>query len=169
MTKSASAFVPSGDRLLTFEVAGAAYALPIAAVLEVVEADRATCVPGLPQDLAAVMNWHGDALPLVASSPLLEGTEPDGTSPVAEDVAADAGGPSILKAQVLVVSDRSIESARLGMPVDRVLGLVDGRAKPNRSQSVVVERRPVDGRVVSVLDPRRLVARAEEIIERAVD
>ena len=50
--------------------------------------------------------------------------------------------------------------------LDHHIGAV--HAGSNRSQHVVVERRPVDGRVVSVLDPHRLVARAEEIIERAV-
>jgi hypothetical protein len=32
----------------------------------------------------------------------------------------------------------------------------------------VVERRPIDGRVVSVLDARRLLERAAETIERSV-
>ena len=178
MSRPTTAFAPSGDRLLTFEVAGAVYALPIAAVLEVAEADRATCVPGLPAELVAVVNWQGDALPLVASGPLLAGSIPDeedsasageaDTDGVEPPDSAEEEAASILKGHVLVVSDRSVEAARMGMPVDRVLGLVDGRARPSRSEDVVVERRPVEGRVVSVLDPRRLVARAEKIIESAV-
>jgi hypothetical protein len=44
---------------------------------------------------------------------------------------------------------------------------VDGAGPTGRSHDVVVERRPVDGRVISVLDPQRLVERAEEIIQRA--
>jgi hypothetical protein len=34
-----------------------------------------------------------------------------------------------------------------------------------RGADVVVERRPIGGRLVSVLDPRRLLARAVQVIE----
>jgi chemotaxis signal transduction protein len=163
----------STDRILTFEVGDAVFALPIEAVLEVAEADRATCVPGIPANVAAVMNWNGDPLPLVASHLLLAGSDPEEphTRPSAESTpvdeqTADEENQGVLLAQVLVISDRDDEAGRLGMPVDRVLGLVDGRPKAAHSQNLVVERRPVEGRVVSVLDPHRLVARAEEIIER---
>ena len=61
--------VPGQDieRLLTFEVANAVYALPIAEVHEVAEANRICCVPTLSRDRVGVMNWHGDALPVVSS------------------------------------------------------------------------------------------------------
>jgi chemotaxis signal transduction protein len=168
--RSSGPGLASGDRLLTFEVGVSVYALPIEAVLEVTEADRATCVPGVAEEVAAVMNWHGDPLPIIASRLLLAGADEDldSDSASASLPAADEGERTILREQVLIVSDRSEEAGRLGMPVDRVIGLVEGRPGPGRSQHVVVERRPVDGRVVSVLDPHRLVARAEEIIERAV-
>jgi chemotaxis signal transduction protein len=164
------------DRLLTFEVAAVVYGLPISVVLEVTEADRATCVPGLPTELVAVMNWHGDALPLVNSEQLLAGVNeesPDEDSEVVDSVSAsadiaDVEEGAILKEQILVVSDGGDESAALGMPVDRVIGLVNGTSRSSRSTNVVAERRSVDGRVVHVLDPRRLVARAEELIERVV-
>ena len=54
------------------------------------------------------------------------------------------------------------------MPVDRILGLVDGAGGVARGPDAVVERRPIDGRVVSVLDARRLLERAAEMIERSV-
>ncbi|MBW2229292.1 MAG: chemotaxis protein CheW [Deltaproteobacteria bacterium] len=156
------------DRLLAFEVGTSAYALPIESVVEVAEADRVTCVPGMPADVAGVMNWHGDPLTLISSQLLLASAEggKDEVTSGEEDSSVAAEG--ILRAQVLVLSDRADEPARLGMPVDRVLGLVPGGSRPGRAQSVVVERRPVDGRVVSVLDPQGLVARAVEVIERAV-
>ncbi len=69
---------------------------------------------------------------------------------------------------VLVISDRPDGAARLGLPIDRVLGLVDGQATCGANGELVVERRPVDGRVVSILDPRRLVARGADVIKRAV-
>ena len=49
-----------------------------------------------------------------------------------------------------------------------MLGVVDGALPRSRSKNLVVERRPIDGRVVSVLDPRLLVERASEVIEREV-
>jgi chemotaxis signal transduction protein len=162
--------IANADRLLTFEVGASLYALPIESVLEVAEADRLTCVPGVSERVAGVMNWHGDPLPIVASRLLLTGggtNDPEDLRMPGPTVG-DEGMAPILREQVLVVSDRAEEAGRLGMSVDRVVGLVEGRAGPVRSQHVVVERRPMDGRVVSVLDPHRLVARAEEIIERAV-
>lgn len=176
MTVALGSHEASGDRLLTFEVAHAVYGLPISVVLEVAEADRATCVPGLPAELVAVMNWHGDALPLVSSEHLLAGISEEYSqddsvsvdSTLASEDVADVGDEAILKAQVLVVSDGGDESAALGMPVDRVIGLVNGTSRSSRSTNVVAERRSVDGRVVHVLDPRRLVARAGELIDQAV-
>lgn len=159
--KRASGTVTNGERLLAFEVTQGVYALPIESVLEVAEADRATCVPGVRSDIAGVMNWHGDPLPLVATELLLAAGDVD----LAGDASDDDRG--VLRDQVLVLSDRGDESARLGMPVDRVVGLIEGGASPGRPTRVVAERRPVDGRVVAVLCPRLLVARAGEIIERA--
>jgi hypothetical protein len=57
----------------------------------------------------------------------------------------------------------------MGMPVDRVIGLVDGAAAEGTEQpdQLIVERRPVDGRIVHILDPVALVARGEEVIANA--
>jgi len=143
----------TSDRLLSFEITGTVYALPIAEVLEVTQAERITCIPTLPRSAAGVMNWHGDALPVVSPRMVL-----DEGGPVSE-------GDLVLE-HVLVVSDRPDAAARLGLPIDRVIGLVDGVGSGMRGNDLVVERRPVDGRVVCVLDPRRLVARAEQVIEQ---
>jgi hypothetical protein len=54
------------------------------------------------------------------------------------------------------------------MPVDRVIGLVPGQGYDARKgEGLVVERRPVDGRIVHILDPMALVARGAEVIESA--
>ena len=57
----------------------------------------------------------------------------------------------------------------MGLPVDRVIGLVDGGPRPDgvAAGTLVVERRPVDGRIVHILDPAALVVRGEEVIESA--
>jgi chemotaxis signal transduction protein len=138
----------SHERLLTFEVGGGVYALPIGGVLEVVEAGDVACIPTLPPALAGVVNHHGDVLPVLSRSRLLD---VDGTLPEPE--------------QVLVVSGSEEDSVRLGLPVDRVLGLADGAGAAARGAEPVADRRQIDGRLVSVLDPRRLVERAREVIE----
>ena len=148
----------SDGRLLTFEVLGTVYALPILEVLEVTETGPTTCVPTLERSCGRVMNWPGEVLPVVSPMLLLL---PDGeaTMPDKSDLERE---------HVLVISDRPDGDARLGLPIDRVLGLVDGEAARGAKGELVVERRPVDGRVVSILDPRRLVARGADVSKRAV-
>ena len=140
-------------RLLTFEVGGGVYALPIGCVVEVCEAEAWACVPMLPRDTAGVMNHHGDAVPVLRRSALLG-------IPHAEQVEPT---------QVLVISPRPTGGARLGLPVDRIVGLVEGVGAASRGASPVAERRNIDGRVVSILDPGRLVSRAREAIEHSLE
>jgi hypothetical protein len=127
------------ERLLTFEIGGLLFAMPIAGVLEVAEMG----------DVASVINYRGDALPVVHRSRLFHG----GTE------SADAAE------HVLVVSDRASGAARLGLDVDRVLGLVDGAGAISRNGDPVAERRPLGSRVAHILDPARLVERARLTIE----
>jgi chemotaxis signal transduction protein len=153
------------ERLLVFEVDSAAYALPIAEVHEVAEAQRIRCVPTISRDLVGIMNWHGDALPVVLAPLLLDSARPQDDEPLDADEESAEGAPTSVASQhVLVVSGRDNEAAQLGIPIDRVIGLVDGLQHRRGGARLVVERRSVDGRVVSVLDPRRLVARASEVI-----
>jgi purine-binding chemotaxis protein CheW len=140
------------DRLLTFEVAGDLYAMPISGVLEVADAARMTCIPTLPTSMGGVINYHGDALPVLNCSSLFEVNE------------SELGEPS----SILVISGRVGESARLGIPIDRVLGLVDGAAAAMSGAKTVAERRSIQGRVASVLDPQRLVSQARDVIESSL-
>lgn len=140
-------------RLVTFEVGGVHYALPIADVLEVTESTRVACVPTLPLEVGGVVNVHGEALPVVFPSALL-GHEP-----------ADLAAPE----HMLVLAAGPDESAaRMAVPVDRVIGLAGGGPAAAPEPGLVVERRPIEGRVVRVLDTGRMVARAAEIVERSV-
>ena len=143
----------ANERLLTFEVAGALFGLPIAGVLEVVERGESACIPTVPGDVARVMNYHGDALPIVSRESILELASPPDPEPE----------------HVLIVTDRASTIPRLGIGVDRVLGLVDAAPANARGVSVVAERRPIDGRVACILDPNRVVARAREVIEESLD
>ncbi|MEM7412271.1 MAG: chemotaxis protein CheW [Myxococcota bacterium] len=137
------------DRLLTFEIGASLFALPIEGVHEVAEFGEVACIPTLPRDVAGVVNYRGDALPVVNRGCLLEptrGTPADGE-------------------HLLVISDRPAGIPCLGLSVDRVLGLVDGTCTAGRGQDPVVEKRPMDGRLAHILDPARLVARAKKVIE----
>ena len=171
-----SASGPINERLLTFEVDQGLYALPIRGVLEVAESALVTSVPMLSRDRCGVMNWHGDALPVISPEILLQGA----TSVSDEDAAeAELRTPESIdddtpgeaepgaKPHVLVVSDRG-ELPKLGLPIDSVQGLVDGVIGRTRGLDLVLERRSIDGRVVCVLDPRGLVNRAEAVIEEMV-
>jgi chemotaxis signal transduction protein len=137
------------DRLLVFEVGDVRYALPIANVVEVAEPQELACVPTLPTATGGVVNHHGDALPVLRRSALFGLDEERLSEPT----------------HLVVVSLRAQETARLGFPVDRIAGLVDGAARGTGRGELVSERRPIDGRVVGVLDPGALVERARRAIE----
>ncbi|RIL05995.1 MAG: hypothetical protein DCC71_08240 [Proteobacteria bacterium] len=135
-------------RLVLFDVGGSAYALPISDVLEVAEWNAGAAIPTLAARTAGVVNLHGDALPVVSREALL-GAEPTGAAPE----------------NLLVLGAPGAESGRLGVPVDRVLGLADVPPGPAAAEGIVVERRPVRGRIVAVLDAARLLERASRVIE----
>jgi len=165
MSVSAATSFEEGDRLLTFLFEDVQYALPIDWVVEVAEKGRVTSVPSLSLPVGGVMNWNGEALPLVATE-LLLGRDRDDAGATPFGAAITVG---YAQEQILVISGGPGSSARMGMPVDRVLGLVeDGyRDSQQRDAGIVVERRPVDGRIVHILDPATLVARGGEVIESA--
>jgi chemotaxis signal transduction protein len=150
VTDAAQVF--SSDRLLVFEVAGAHYALPITDIAEVAEVGRIACVPTLRAAIGGVMNHHGDALPVIRRGALFE-----------------TGSEELDEPANLLVLGRSLEDAkRLGLPVDRILGLVDGAGGTAHGEDALVERRPIGGRLVNVLDPHRLLMRAIQVIEESV-
>ena len=143
----------SQKRLLTFEIGSSLFALPIEGVHEVAEIAELACIPTLPRDVAGVINYRGDALPVVRRERLLE------------------PGAGALEApqHVLVISDRPSSPPCLGLEVDRVLGFVDGgQPASGRGTDPVAERRPLDGRLLQVVDASRLVARARKVIEDAL-
>ncbi len=153
------------DRQLMFLFEDIRYALPIAWVVEVAEKGRVTSVPSLALPVGGVMNWNGEALPLVATE-LLLGRESDEAGATPFGAATTVG---YAQEQVLVLSASPGNLARMGMPVDRVIGLVDGVGDgPGvQCEGLVIERRPVDGKLVHILDPAALLARGEEVIEHA--
>lgn len=156
---------PDADRQLMFLFGDARYAMPIAWVVEVAEKARVTSVPSLALPVGGVMNWNGEALPVVATE-LLLGRESDeaGATPFGASITV-----GYAQEQVLVISASPGSPALMGIPVDRVIGLIDGAVEQTLRQAgqMIVERRPFEGRLVHVLDPEALVARGEEVIENA--
>lgn len=140
------------ERWLTFEVSGAPFALPILEVFEVAEVGRIGPVPSLPRALGGVMHYHGDALPILSASALL-------------DVAA---GDDAEPEHVVVVAAEGGDAPRLGIPVGRVLGLTNAASPDTRQPEPVTARLPIDGRVMGILDARHLCDRAAELVARSV-
>jgi chemotaxis signal transduction protein len=138
------------SRMLAFELGGTLFALPIAGVVEVAESVRVAPVPMLPRASFGVVNHHGDALPVVFGSALLE--------------LSGESSPT----RLLVLAGDADDPERYGLPVDRILGLLSGASAQSRSESPVAERRPHEGRVLNVLDPRRLLARAQGLVEESL-
>jgi chemotaxis signal transduction protein len=136
------------QRLVLFEVADTSWAIPIADVLEVTESGPTAAIPGLARELAGVMNHHGDALPLVSRESLFG-------MPGADGEPAE---------HVIVLAARGGEAGCLGVPVDRVVGLVDAVVEA-AGTDLVVQRLPLRGRITSVVDARRLLERAAALIE----
>jgi chemotaxis signal transduction protein len=139
-------------RLLTFEIGESLFAMPISSILEVTERGIEACVPTVPASTASVINYRGDALPVVRWAKLF---------------ASESAGVSQPE-HILVISDGPTHAARLGLEVDRVLGLVDGDGSNSIGGDPIAERRPIGGRVAHVLDPARLVARAREVIDNSL-
>jgi chemotaxis signal transduction protein len=139
------------ERLLAFEMAGALYALPIADVVEVTEVGPLSAVPMLPLAIGGVVNHHGDAL-LVLDGPTLLERPPGEARPT----------------HLLVLARDPDDPARFGVPVEGIRGLVEGAAAPARGASPVAQLRPVGGRLMHVLDPRRLLERAQATVERSM-
>lgn len=148
-----SAASASAERLLAFELSGMLYALPIAEVAEVADAAGFAAVPMLPRRVGGVVNHHGDALPVVFGEAIFEGVDAERPEP----------------RHLLVLARDPDDASRYGLPVDRIWGLVDGPAATARGPGFVAERRPVEGRLVSVLDPRRLLQRVTEVIEQSMN
>jgi chemotaxis signal transduction protein len=133
--------------MLAFELGSTLFGLPISGVVEVAESARVAPVPTLSRSSFGVVNHHGDALPVVFAAALLEFS---GTS-----------APT----RLLVLAGDADDPDRYGLPVDRVLGLVAGDPAIARSEVPIAERRTHEGRVLNVLDPRRLMLRAQALVD----
>ncbi len=54
-----------GVSLLTFEVAGQTYGMPVGSVVRIIEMVTITALPGAPDSIQGIINVHGKAVPVV--------------------------------------------------------------------------------------------------------
>lgn len=145
------------SRLLSFEVEGVLFALPISEILEVSESTPISSIPTLERWCGGVMNHRGDALPVFSLRVL-----------VGSDVNFDTSlsrGSALAGKHLLVLSRSEDHSAELGLPVDSVRELVNTPAESEKCEGIVTERFFLEQREVAVIDSRQLMARAKTVVK----
>ncbi|MCH2170653.1 chemotaxis protein CheW [Myxococcota bacterium] len=154
---------PGREQMLVFEIAEDVFALPVADVVEVLDAEALRSIPSVPRTVAGVIPHHGDVLPVVERSILFERDELRPCEP--------HGGR-----QFLVVGDRRNSVSCLGFAVDRVCGLeVLDAEEPREAGGAEVSSAPTpsrevrtrEGRPAHWIETRHLMERAREVIEAA--
>ncbi len=106
------------ERFVVFRLAGAEYGLPVAVVREVLRRpDQVTPLPNAPDFVAGVLTLRGEVLPLIDQRRLLHLP--------ALDAGAGAGGSAgVERGRVVVVGREGADSARVGLLVDGLSGLL---------------------------------------------
>jgi purine-binding chemotaxis protein CheW len=135
------------EDLVVLELAGQQYALPVRQVREVLPRAALMALPGAPSGVLGVLSLRGVLLPVV-------------------DLRQRLGLPSVPASvgQHVVVVD--LLTATVGLLVDAVTGIAAGPAdsagesrepSPTQSHDVIRRVAEIDGRVMSVLEPRAAV------------
>ena len=131
-------------------VAGASYALPVAAVREIVRLPAVTRVPGLPAFVAGLANVRGRVLAVIDLRPLLHLEAPRGERLVILDGGTTPTGGRAIAGLVV---DAALNLARL--PAGNLEALPPG-VTPEAS-SVLDGLAVIDGAPVAVLSPAGLL------------
>ena len=136
--------------VMLVRLAGTSYALPVAAVREIVRLPAVTRVPGLPAFVAGLANVRGRVLAIIDLRPLLHLDAPRGKRLVILDGAGEASGG---RAIVGVVVDAALNLVRL--PAGSLDPLPPG--VPAEAASVLDGITVIGGEPVAVLSPRGLL------------
>jgi chemotaxis signal transduction protein len=128
---------------LRFEISGQAYAIPLAAVVEVTGAQPLHLIPRIPLEIAGVLNVRGEPLPAVDGGALLTGSPAERHRYVL--VLERAG----LRIGVLVGQVRRIER-ELALTLD----------EPVEPSGALVEWVNQDDKALGLVDPEGLIERA---------
>jgi purine-binding chemotaxis protein CheW len=130
--------------VIVFAIGAARYAVELRWVREVVTLGFVTAVPTAPPALGGVCNLHGTILPVLDVAALLD--QPAGPA------ARQGDGAIVLEAEGVIC----------GLRVDQV----DHVASLFESAGAVVDAM---GRPLTLLDPQRLLRRAQELVGAAVE
>lgn len=128
------------EDLVVLELAGQQFALPVRQVREVLPRAALTALPGAPAGVLGVLSLRGVLLPVL-------------------DLRQRLGLPAVPASigQRFVVVE--LQTASVGLLVDAVTGIVAGPADETAStrastDEVIRRVAEIDGRVVSILEPR---------------
>ena len=143
------------DDLMLFEVGGSSYALPVAAVREIVRLPPVTRVPGLPAFIAGLANVRGRVLAVIDLRALLRLEARRGERLVILDGvgAGDTSSGNGNRAIVGVVVDTARDLVRL--PDGKLEPLPPG--VPAEAAEVIDGITVIAGTPVAVLSPRGLL------------
>jgi purine-binding chemotaxis protein CheW len=133
-------------------IGGSAYALPVAAVREIVRLPPLTRVPGLPAFVAGLANVRGRVLAVLDLRPLLRLDAAGGQRLVLLDGAGTAPGAGG-RAMVGLIVDAAVDLVRL--PEGSLAPLPPGM--PAEASAVVAGFTVIDGSPVAVLSPAGLL------------
>lgn len=131
---------------LGFELGGQRYAVPLAAVREIIRAEPATPVPGAPADVLGIINLRGSIVTIL-----------DGCARLG--LAATPGSP---EPRLVIFHD---EAENIGMRIDALQDVLEldtrdlmppPHGHPARSDDPVVGTLYRDGGFIALLDARRL-------------
>jgi purine-binding chemotaxis protein CheW len=148
--KSHTTQVPART-LLVLQIASRLIALPAESVVEIVPMAALSRLPGQPAVLEGFLNLRGAAMPVVRLSRLLDLAE---SEPGLYTPLAVLHTPS---ADFAVLADKALEI--VSVPVNAFLH-ADERASFNACAEAQIE---IDGRVVAVLSPERLLLEKERL------
>lgn len=131
------------QQLLTFEVEGAPYAVPVARVREIVRIRPITPVPQVPDAVRGVISLRGEIVQVIDARRRLGSTPQEPTS----------------ASRIVIVDDA--EGSLSGLLVDAVSGVLrvdESALRPTSSEAgAVASLCPHDGRFVSMLDLERVL------------
>ena len=142
----------AGDVMLV-RLAGASYAVPVAAVREIVRMPSITRVPGLPEFVAGLVNVRGRVLAVIDLRPLLRLDAPRGGRLVILDGTGQNAGATAGRAIVGLVVDAAENLVRL--PSGGLEPLPPG--VPHEASAVLDGMTVIDGAPVAVLSPAGLL------------
>ncbi len=130
--------------VIVFAIGAARFAVELRWVREVVTLGFVTAVPTAPPALGGVCNLHGTILPVLDVAALLD----------------QAAGPPARQGDGAIVLEA--EGVLCGLRVDQV----DHVASLYETAGAVVD---ANGRPLTLLDPQKLIRRAQELVDAAIE